>query len=131
MPAFTSFSVNDRESTPVAHVFTPRTNRDGVATYVKSTGVPVGDERFTASLRETADKFRSKIVLSLPTVVTETINGVSSPVVARVARISVDISFDKESTLQERKNAIGLMANALAAANTQFDGVITGLEDIY
>lgn len=131
MPAFNSFTVNDRETSPVAHVFTPRSRKDAVATYVKSTGVPVGDERFTISLRETADKFRARITMSLPVVVTETVNGVASPVVARTARASVDLSFDKESTLQERKNAIGLLANSLAAANSQFDGVLTGLEEIY
>lgn len=131
MPAFTSFSVNDREATPVAHTFTPHSKPNGVSRFVESDGVPIGDKIITVSSRQVGSKYKIRLVLTDPVVVTETINGVNVPKVDRTAYAAVDFTFDQRSTLQERKNTVGMFANALAATVTPIDGVVTGLEGHY
>lgn len=131
MPAFATITVDDRESTPVAHAFTPRSDSNGVAEFRESTGVPIGDSVLTISLRETSGKYRARIKMAMPTVVTETINGVDYPKVARTAYADLTVTFADSSTLQERKNLIGMFANTLAASQTVPNGVLTSLEEVY
>jgi len=131
MPALTSIAVSDRESTPATHTFTPAHRKNGVSTFKNRDGVPIGDETLTISLRQSGQKYKARIVLSLPTVVTETINGVDSPSVARSNFATFETTFDASSTLQERQNTVGLMANLLLAAETEVDDVLTNLNDFY
>lgn len=131
MPALQSLSILDRETTPVAHVFQPRDVKDGVGLVVKSTGVPVSDEKLTVSMRKSGSKFRGKLTLAIPTVVTETINGVSRPSVSRTAYVSIEVVFDELSTTQERTNAIGMAADALGVSKILVHNAFVGLEGIY
>jgi hypothetical protein len=62
---------------------------------------------------------------------TQTINGVSSPVVVRTAFAEVNFTFDALSSDQERKDCVGLIANALAASQTQINDLLVNLSDIY
>lgn len=132
MPARANVVINDRAATPVAHTFTPDgDDANGVHVFTEKTGVPAGDARLTASLRNTNGKYRPSLRLTLPVVQTQTINGVSSPVVVRTAYVELNCTFDALSTLQERKDAIGLMANSLASSQTMLDPFLTQLADIY
>lgn len=132
MPALANIVVNDRATTPVAHTFTPRAPQGDVAIYVESTGIPKGDRRFTMSVRElNGGKYRCRLVLTNPVLVTETINGVASPKLARTAFAAVEFTFDAYSTEQERKDTIGLLANALAASVTQVNDSFTKLEGVF
>lgn len=128
MPQITTFTLNDRESTPVGHVFTAGDKANGIVQAVRSTGIPGTDEVVTISSRDSGRNRKVRFVLSVPIIQTETINGVSNPKEVRRGRADVTLTFDKYSTLQERKNVVGMLANALAASQTQLDAVFTALE---
>ena len=131
MPQAASIVVNDRETTPVAHTFAPRSVAPGSATFVEANSVPIGEKQLIIRSQKKGSRYHSRITLSVPTLVTETINGVSVPKVPRTAFVAIDFRFDDTSSLQERKNAVGMIANALAASNTVVDGAVTGLEGIW
>lgn len=132
MPAHAAFTVNDRAASPVGHVFSP-TNIDanGVAVWKESNGVPVGEAIATLSNKTAGTKFRVTETFKVPVVQTQTINGISSPVVVRTGYAKVEFTFDPTSTLQERKDLVSFVYNSLASAQTMIDGVVTGLGNIY
>lgn len=131
MPQLQAISLNDRETTPVAHAFAPRDIKNGVGTVVRSTGIPIGDESLTVSMRRASTRYRGKVTLSVPVVQTQTINGISTPVVVRTAYADVNFTFDATSTTQERKNLVGMIADSLAASKTLINGAIVDLEGVY
>lgn len=131
MPAYDDIAIVDREDTPVTHTFTPRAPSNGVAVFKNTSGVPIGDETITLSSRLSGSKLKNRLVLSVPIMVTETINGVSVPKVDRVSYADLTLTFAESSTLQERQNVVGMLADALAEDQTLVDGVLTGLEGVY
>ncbi|DAD52734.1 TPA_asm: coat protein [ssRNA phage SRR7976323_2] len=132
MPALTTITVNDRETTPVAHAYVPsRRSNDGVNTFLRTGDSPAGREKLSISLRSSSDKTKARIVLAMPTVVDETINGVVRKSVIRTAYADLTLTYDNLSTLQERKNLVGLVANLLATSQTAVDTVVTQLDDFY
>lgn len=131
MPQLQAISLNDREATPVAHAFVPRDIKNGVGTVVRSTGVPIGDESLTVSMRRANARYRGKVTLSVPIVQSQNINGVITPVVVRTAYADVNFTFDATSTTQERKNLVGMIADSLAASKTLINGAIVDLEGVY
>jgi hypothetical protein len=52
-------------------------------------------------------------------------------VVVRTAFAEVNFTFDALSSDQERKDCVGLIANALAASQTQINDLLVNLSDIY
>lgn len=133
MPQLQNLVLADRTPvTPVNHTFTPvGINQLGVGEVANSSGVPVGSERVTVSLKKTNTRYKGSVRLVLPVLATETINGVSNPVVVRTAYCSLDFSFDEKSTEQERKNAIGMAADALATGKVLVNDALVKLEGIY
>lgn len=132
MSARTNLVINDRAPTPVAHTFTPDgDDANGVHVFSEKTGVPASNPRFTAQLRKSNGKYRPTLRLQVPVVQTQTINGVSSPVIVRTAYIELAATFDQLSTEQERKDAVGLMANAMSSSQTMINDLLTALSDIY
>lgn len=132
MSARSNLVINDRAATPVAHTYSPDgDDTNGVHLFSEKTGVPAGNPRFTAGLRQSNGKYRPTLRLTLPVVQTQTINGVSAPVIVRTAYAEVNFTFDALSTDQERKDCVGLMANALAAGQTQINDMVVNLSDIY
>lgn len=132
MAARGNLVINDRAATPVAHTYTPDgDDANGVHVYSEKTSVPVGNPRYTASLRTSNGKFRPTVKLSVPVVQTQTINGVASPVVVRTAYAEVNFTFDGLSSEQERADCVGLLVNSLAASQTQLNDMIVKLSDIW
>jgi len=130
MPALTSFSVNDRESTPAAHLFTPRGKKGESHIFMTSAGVPIGNEKVTVSTRDNGARIRSRVSIAIPVVQTETINGIANPKVVRTAYAVTEYVFDKHSSEQERKNLI-TMLNGITAADALVDQVLVDAEDLY
>jgi len=131
MPQLANVVINDGASTPVAHTYTPMDIVGNVARLVESNGVPVGNNVLTTSLTKTAaGRWKPVLKLQLPIVQTQTINGVSTPVVVRTAFANVEMSFDGTSTAQERKDAIALLTNALLNAAV-IKPVFADLQAIY
>lgn len=132
MAARSNLVVNDRASTPVAHTFTPAgDDANGVHIFLERNGVPAADGRFTASIRSSNGKWRPTLRMQIPVVQTQDVSGILTPVVVRTAFAELNLTFDATSSLQERKDLIGMFANALAASQTMIDDMITGLNDIY
>lgn len=132
MSARSNLVVNDRAAIPVAHTYSPDgDDANGVHVFSEKTSVPAGNPRFTARLSYSNGRYKPQLRLAIPIVQTQTINGVSSPVVVRTAYIEFNANFDALSTDQERKDAVGLMVNALAASQVQINDMVVGLSDIY
>lgn len=132
MSARTNLVINDRAAIPVAHTYSPDgDDTNGVHVFSEKTSVPAGNPRYTAALRSSNGKYRPSVKLQIPVVQTQTINGITSPVVVRTAYAEVNFTFDALSTTQERADAVGLLVNSLAAAQTQVNDMIVNLSDIY
>ena len=101
MPAFAPITIFDGASTPVAHVFVPNgeSPKDSAITrWKKSTGVKQGDYLLSTSLRDSGTKTKFRAQLTLPVMVTETINGVSVPRVVRSIFADLTLTMDETST---------------------------------
>lgn len=132
MSARANLVINDRAGTPVAHTYSPDGDDvNGVHVYSEKTSVPAGNPRFTASLRNSNGKYRPTLKITVPVTQTQTINGVSTPVVVRTAYGEVNFTFDSLSSTQERADCVGLLVNSLAAAQTQINDMVVNLSDIY
>jgi len=132
MPQLTSLVLKDRASTPVNHTFTPRDIRDSVGTVVESTGTPIGNKAYSISLRSTQDgRYKATVKFANPVVQTQVVNGVSTPIVVRTARVTATFDFDSTSSTQERADTVGMFADSLAATQALPNGVLVNLEGVY
>jgi hypothetical protein len=120
MPAITSFTANDGETTPVTHTFTPKViDPQGVAHFVEAGSVPLEDKRASVSINRTKDNNNLKVVYNLawPIVQTQTVNGITSPALIRTGYVSMTLTVSPTSTMQERKNLLYTFANSILAGN--------------
>lgn len=132
MSARGNLILKDRAGTPVSHTFSPDgDDLNGVHVFSEKTTVPAGNPRYTASLRQSNGKYRATLKLQVPTVVTETVNGVANPVVVRTAYADLTLTFDSLSTTQERADLVGQFMDSLSASQTQINDMIVNLSDIY
>jgi hypothetical protein len=133
MPQLQSVILTDRTpGTPANLTFVPREiDANGVGTVVNSSGVPIGEKRLTVSVKKKSSRYNAQVRLTLPVVVTETVNGISRPVVVRTAYVNVDATFDERSTEQERTDAIGLLASALGTGKVLVNDALVKLESVY
>lgn len=128
-----SVVLTDRAGTPVNHTFLPMGSEgDSGGRYAKAAASSIGDYVFKINPRITPQGRRKvDLSLSLPVLVTETINGVNNYTVARTSRASVTFDFPPDATLQERKDIVGMMYTALAAATAQVNSVLTDGENVW
>lgn len=130
-----SFTVKDRESTPVSYTFAPKgPTADGQGFIFRESGKsPLTAKVATIKSRENTDTKNRyvRISLTVPVVVTETINGVSVDTVQNVSLCDANFRFDMGTSLQHRKNVIGMFANMLAAEIAMIDSTLTGTEAIW
>lgn len=132
MPQLQNLVVNDRAATPVAHTFIPRDIVDGVGTVVESNGTPVGENTFSVGLRKTPQgRYKAIIKGRFPIVQTQTVNGVATPVVVRTSFAEVTFNFESTSSEQERKDAVGMVADALSSSATLVNDTVTKLQGVY
>lgn len=131
MPQITTTVLTDRETSPVSHSFVPSdiAQPGSVGVLLNSpTGILANAEKLTVSSRKTVGgKLKGRVTIAVPIV--ETVSGV--PTVTRVGYATLDTSFDLLSTLQERKNVIGLMASALDPAKTLINDTIVKGDAVY
>lgn len=131
MPQLQNLVLKDRAATPVDHTFTPRNISEGVGEVVETTGVPVGESRFTISMRRSNDRYKSKLRLAVPVVVNQVVNGVSTPIVTRTAYADVAFDFSAESTEAERNNLVGMLQDSLAPAKVLVNDTVVKLQGVY
>lgn len=133
MPQLQSLILTDRTpTTPVNLTFVPRDiDAKGVGTVVNSAGTPIGEKRCSVSMQKRSNRYKGEVRLALPVVATETVNGVSKPIVVRTAYVTLSADFAGESTEQERNDAIGMMASALVVSKTLVNDALIKLEGVY
>lgn len=131
MPQLQNLVLTDRKATPVAHTFTPFDIKGGVGTVVEATGVPVGNNRFTASVRRTDTRYKAQLQLVMPVVQNETVNGITTPKVVRTAYADVTFTFDQTSSDQERKDLVGMLQSSLEPGKVLVNDVVVNLQGVY
>lgn len=132
MPALQNVVLTDRAATPVAHTFTPFDLKDGIGTTVESSGMKVGDSRFSVTSRKTANgRYRAQLKLEVPVVENAVINGLTVPTVRRIAYANVEFSFAGDSTTAERNNIVGMIADSLGKSKTLVDKTVVDLEGVW
>jgi hypothetical protein len=133
MAQLANLVLTDRTTpTPVAHTFTPRDIVGNVATLVESSGVPLGDNRVTLTMKRTpSGRYKPSLQFTFPVIANEIVNGVARPTVARVAYADITFSFDAASTEAERANAVGQVEWALKAATALVNSTLVKLEGVY
>nr|APG77178.1 hypothetical protein [Shahe levi-like virus 2] len=132
MPAIQSIVLTDRETTPINHTFIPRNvTSDGIGETYESKGVPIGEPTFKVSLRKTNAGYKGTLKLQVPVVQDQVINGITAPIVVRTSYVTCEFSFDKESSLQERNNVVGMIASSLDKSKVLVNDVLVKLEHVY
>ena len=133
MPQLQNLILTDRTPvTPVNLTFVPRDiDAQGVGSVINSAGTPIGEKRCTVSMKKRNNRYHGEVRLTLPVVVTETINGVASPAVVRTAYAALTVTFDEKSTEQERTDCIGMMSSALSTSKVLVNDALVKLEGVY
>lgn len=132
MPQLQTLVLKDRTTpTPVDHTFTPRDIKSGVGAVVETSGVPVGDGRYTISLRQVNNRYKAQIQIAIPVVQNETINGIVTPKAVRTAYADLTFTFDSTSTEQERTNIVGMLADSLGAGKVLVHDTVVKLQGVY
>lgn len=132
MPQLQNIVLTDRAATPVNHTYVPRDIIDGQGTVIESSGVPVGDNSLSVKLTKTATgRRKAKLTLVLPIIGNQILNGISTPLTIRTSYVNVEFSFDQNSTTQERKDALGLIASALAPGKILVENTVVNLEGVF
>lgn len=130
MPQIQNTVLTDRATTPVNHTFVPVdiAQPGSVGVLLESAGVLANASKLTVSQRKTAgQKLKGKVTLQIPIV--EVVAGVSA--VTRTSYVTVETTFDATSTLQERKDAVGMMYSALAESKTLINDAIVKGESVF
>ena len=83
------------------------------------------------SLRQTAKAYKATLKFVVPVVVTQTINGVSTPIVARTSFVNCEFEFDKTSTEQERNDVVGMFQSSLASNAVLVNDTVVKLQGVY
>lgn len=132
MPQLANLILTDRAATPVAHTFTPLDIKDGVGVVVESTGVPIGERRFSVSLQKTSsNRYKPSLRLVIPVVQDATVNGVTKPTVVRTAYADITFNFDQTSSEQERKDVVGMIQSSLDASKALVNDTVVKLQGVY
>jgi len=126
-----TITINDGESTPVAHDFDPAGVLDGVAVYEDRVGgIPVGYPKLTLSVRRPTKGSRAyKVTLKItnPTLEQASSGGtfVPPPTLAFNDLAVVEFMFPERGVPQGRANMLAYVVNALQDA-----AVVSAVEDL-
>jgi len=134
MPAFQNLILTDRAATPVAKTFAPieRNTQTGVVTVAHSDdGSVLARKKLTLSTRKVNGKRKVRMLLQVPVVQTETINGIASPRVVREIYIDATFTIPDTSSDQEKKDAIGMFQSAFDSSKVLVNDTIIKGETIW
>lgn len=139
MTAFATITLNDGQTTPVAHTFTARRIDAGIAKWQDiSGGIAVGFPTVTASLREPLKGQRASmykvtmkfVVPVLEVVSNSTYSGITpAPTKAYDVVANLELLLPERATNADRKNLRAYVANALAQADLK--AMIEDLNMVY
>lgn len=134
MAALQDLILTDRASTPVNRTFAPagRNPSTGVVSLAHSSdGTVLNRSLLTISHRKVGGKMKTRLVLSVPVVQTETINGISSSKIVRQSYFDGTFTFALNSTEQERNDVVGMVASGFATTKVLTHNTLVKGEDIW
>lgn len=133
MPAIQSVVLTDRATpTPINHTLTPVNEATpGVFAVAKNNGTLLGEIKLSISDRRVGGKKKTRLVFSYPVVQTETVSGISRPVVLRTGYADLTFTFDLGSSEQERKDVVGMLASALESGKLLINDTVVKGESVY
>lgn len=131
MPQLQALTLTDRQKSPVAHTFQPEGISQNVGSVVENKDVPIGNPRYSLSLRQTAKAYKGTLKFAVPVVVNQTIDGVTTPKVARTSYVNCEFEFDKTSTEQERSDVVGMFQSSLAPGAVLVNDTLVKLQGVY
>lgn len=113
MPALTAVSINDGQTTPASHTFSPVTSNGAKAEWAdRSSTTPAGYRTISNEVRKPATPtaaYRNLSNFMLP--IEATVDGVVK--VVGYNSVKIEFNFRQESTDQERKDAVAYASNLL------------------
>ena len=133
MTQFANFTINDGRSTPVAHVFSAKSN-DGRRTVWedRSSGIPIAYPKVILQTADTSQIRKVDLSLNVPTL--EAVSGANKDgftppaTVAYFHALDIKVKLPNRGTLAERTDLYALSCNLLAHAI--FGGVLKTGEEI-
>lgn len=131
MPQLQTLRLADRQVKPVVHVFQPENINQNVGSVVENKDVPIGNPRYSVSLRQTAKAYKGTLKFAVPVVANQTINGVVTPVVVRTSYVNCEFEFDKTSNEQERDDVVGMFQSSLAPGAVLVNDLLVKLQGVY
>jgi len=129
MPAIATLTINDGLATPVAHTFSPKSTTGAKAIWAdRSPSIPAGYRTISHELAEpNGTRTVNKITMGFLVPVVAAVDG--SDTVVRYDSGQVVLNINPNSTLQERKDLLAYMANALGNASVKAS--VENLEPFY
>lgn len=131
MPQLQTLRLADRQVKPVVHIFQPENINQNVGSVVENKDVPIGNPRYSVSLRQTAKAYKGTLKFAVPVVANQTINGVVTPVVVRTSYVNCEFEFDKTSNEQERDDVVGMFQSSLAPGAVLVNDLLVKLQGVY
>lgn len=134
MPTLQPVVLTDRQATPVNYTLNPKSGPAGgpaTVAVADATGAVITEKRLSISTKRSPGRTRVTLRLSIPVIVTETVNGVSTPVVARTGLVDCTFVTTDQHTVAEKNDLVGMFASALGASKVLVNDVIVKGEDIW
>jgi len=135
MPQFQTLTVAKRSAPAVPIVLKPLfKSADGTVFTVAlpdASGVGLSELSMSISARRVNGKQKTTEKFTMPTVVTETINGVAVPRVVRTARCTLTWEFENTHTDAERNDFVGVVLTAHDPADILTNDTIVKGEGVY
>jgi hypothetical protein len=129
MPAIAALAINDGQSTPVEHTFSPVTTNGAKASWAdRSPSIPAGFRTISHEVlppNGSRTVNRINIGYFMPTVAT--VDSVDQ--VVRYSSAQVTLNIHPESTLQERQDLLAYVANSLGL--TSVESSVENIEPFY
>jgi hypothetical protein len=119
--------INDGASTPAAQTFVQRVANPGVLSYRTLAGSMVEEQTLSLLHKEAKVRKIVRIVMGRPVVQTETVNGISSPKLIRSAYGSVDLTYDRNASVEERDDMIAMLGNLFLSSDADVRNVLRGV----
>lgn len=125
--------ITDRQPTPNNYTMTPDGEVGGVG-YVAAadaSGITISKKRLALSRRVSGERVRFVEKWQFPLMVSQTINGVTVPTVAKIAYVDVTFNFSNLHTEQERKDVVGMVHSAHAPGKALIEDTIVKDTAVY
>jgi hypothetical protein len=129
MPVVAALTINDGAATPVAHTYSPASQEGTLVKWAdRSPSIPAGFRTVQHQYEEPkGQRTVHRITIGFYQPVVATVNSVDT--VVRFSSGSIQLNLSPDSTLQERKDLLATMANALGLAG--FKTSVENLEPYY